>query len=296
MNFKTLTLDDQAVFRAGEKSKPPTTGDTVFTNMFIWRSYHRPIWAESHGCLCVIFQPEGGVPFGLPPIGGGDVLKAVDFLVKSLLSMTSTAVLRQVPEGMIDFLSTHNAPYTYAHDRDNDDYVYTTNQLITLSGRRMHQKKNHYNHFINHNQFECLPITADLIPDLLAVQEGWLATKEEQSIPTDQLHHEMKSVHELLQHMEDLQQLGLAIRINGKIEAFTVGEKMSPDTALVHVEKANYDIRGLFVALASHFCREFFANLTYVNREQDLGLAGLRRSKESLKPDHLRKKFTIKAI
>ena len=157
----------------------------------------------------------------------------------------------------------------------------------------MNQKKKHYHFFVNHRQFECLPITDELVPDLLAVQESWLAIKEEQNIPLSHLRHEVESVHELLRHFKDLDQLGLAIRINGRIEGFTMGEVMSPDTVLVHLEKATYDIRGLFVALSSHFCRQLPPEIVYVNREQDLGLPGLRHSKESLKPDHMRRKFIV---
>jgi len=72
-----------------------------------------------------------------------------------------------------------------------------------------------------------------------------------------------------------------------------MGEIMSADTALVHLEKADYEIRGLFVALSKHFCQTLPPEMVYINREQDLGLPGLRRSKESLKPDHFRRKHLV---
>lgn len=131
------------------------------------------------------------------------------------------------------------------------------------------------------------------MPELLNVQESWLATKEERNIPSSHLTYEVESVHELLRHFEELNQLGLAIRIDGRIAGFTMGEVISQDTVLVHLEKADYEIRGLFVALSSHFCRTLPPEIVYINREQDLGLPGLRRSKESLKPDHLRQKYIV---
>ncbi|MDR1677333.1 MAG: phosphatidylglycerol lysyltransferase domain-containing protein, partial [Deltaproteobacteria bacterium] len=81
--------------------------------------------------------------------------------------------------------------------------------------------------------------------------------------------------------------------VDGRIEAFSLGESLSPDTALIHVEKGSPGIRGIYVALCSNFCRAAFSDKIYINREQDLGLPGLRWSKESLKPDHMRKKFNI---
>ena len=291
MSFKALTLEDQGVFRAAEKMSPLVLSDTIFTNLFIWRSYYRPTWLEAHGCLCLIANPEGEEPFGLPPIGGGDQLAALDFTLEHLKAKTDRPLIKRVPEHLAQKIEAAGRPYVCAHDRDNDDYMYLRNQLCSLSGRKMHQKKNHYNYFINHYKHECLPVTPELMPELLAVQESWLATKEERNVPSNQLQHEIESVQELLRHFEELGQMGLAIRIDDRIMGFTIGEVMSPDTVLVHLEKADYEIRGLFVAISSYFCRQFPTDIVYVNREQDLGLEGLRRSKESLKPDHMRPKY-----
>ena len=291
--MKLLTLEDQPIFRAAERSAVQMTADTNFTNLYIWRSYYRTIWEEAHGSLCLIAEPEGEEPFGLAPVGGGDQLAALDHTLEILKTKTSAPVFRRVPEALTEKIEAAGRPYRIEHDRDNDDYVYLREQLCTLGGRRMHQKKNHYNYFINHYQFECLPVTPELAPELLAVQEGWLATKEERDQASKHLDYEVESVHELLRHQQELNQMGLAIRIDGRIVGFTMGEVMSPDTVLVHLEKADYEIRGLFVALSSHFCRQLPSEIVYVNREQDLGLPGLRHSKESLKPDHLRRKFTV---
>jgi len=295
MVFTTLTLADRDKFRDAEKNLSEAYCSEVnFTNLFIWRSYYRVTWAEYAGCLCLIASPEGEEPFGLPPLGGGDRLAALDFTLAELASRTAVPACRRVPEIMVSQLKNSGRSYAAIPDRDNDDYIYLASQLATLSGRRMHQKKNHYNYFVAHYQFECLSVTADLKPALLAVQESWLATKlERDQITPRQLRHEAESVREILEHLGELNLLGLAIRLNGCLEGFTLGEVVRPDTVQVHIEKANPEIRGLFVALTSHFCRALPMAVTYVNREQDLGLPGLRKSKESLKPDHLIHKFTI---
>jgi hypothetical protein len=298
MAFTTLTLAARDVFRAAEKSAPEAYPSEInFTNPFIWRSYYRASWAEHAGCLCLIASPEGEEPFGLPPAGGGDRLAALDFTAAELARFGAAPVCRRTPESLVDELRVAGRPSLVLPDRDNDDYVYTVRQLATLSGRRMHQKKNHYNYFIAHHQFECLPVTSGLKPELLAIQESWLATKVERDEFTPrQLRYEVESVREILEHLDELDLLGLAIRLEGRLEGFTLGELTRPDTAQVHLEKANPEIRGLFVALTSHFCRALPPAVAYVNREQDLGVPGLRRSKESLKPDHLIHKFTVTLI
>jgi len=295
MAFTPLTLADRDLFRAAEKSAPEAYPSEInFTNLFIWRAYYRASWAECAGCLCLVASPEGEAPFALPPAGGGDRLAALDFTLAELARRGAAPVCRRAPESLVEELKAAGRPCAAVPDRDNDDYVYAARQLATLSGRRMHQKKNHYNYFVAHYRFECLPVTSGLKPELLAVQESWLATKvERDEITPRQLHYEAESVREILEHLDELDLLGLAIRLEGRLEGFTLGELARPDTAQVHLEKANPEIRGLFVALTSHFCRSLPPEVVYVNREQDLGLPGLRRSKESLKPDHLIHKFTL---
>ncbi len=296
MTFKPLTLEDQPVFRRAEKAAPEVLADTIFTNLFIWRSYYRPTWLEADGCICLIAHPEGEEPFGLPPVGGGDLLSALDFTLETLKTMTGQPVFKRMPEFLVERLEAEKRPYSWEHDRDNDDYVYRREQICTLGGRKLHQKKNHYNYFVSHYQYECLPLSPDLTPELLAVQESWLATKEEQNASSRHLTYEVESVHELVKHREELNQIGLAIRIDGRIAGFTIGEVIAPDTVLVHLEKADYEIRGLFVAISSHFCREMPPEIVFINREQDLGLPGLRHSKESLRPDHMRRKYIVKPL
>lgn len=290
MTFQPLTLADAPAFRALEKAAPPAGSDTAFTNLFIWRSHYRAMWAEAHGCACLIAAPEGEAPFGLAPTGPGDQVAAFDFTCEALRGLTGRPVFRRVPEGLAAAVTAGGRPFTMEPDRDNDDYIYPREQLATLAGRRMHQKKNHYNFFVSHNQFRCLPVTAAMAPDLLAVEENWLADKE----GAEALAHEAESVRELLGHFDALGLSGLAIEIGGRIAGFTVGERVGEgDTLLVHVEKVDPGIRGLFTALSSHFCRDWPEGVLYVNREQDLGLPGLRLSKESLKPSAMRRKFTV---
>ena len=81
--------------------------------------------------------------------------------------------------------------------------------------------------------------------------------------------------------------------MDGKVEAFSFGEMLNPDTAVIHIEKANPRINGLYAVINQNFCAEAWAGVKFVNREQDLGLDGLRQAKESYHPHHMVEKFTI---
>jgi hypothetical protein len=289
MIFKPLVLEDRSLFRELEARTPLSTSDANFSNMLIWQGFYNFSWALAHGCLCVKAEPIGGAPFAFAPLGGGDFMAAADFLASSM----PEPKFSRVPEEAAKIISEARPSWIAEPDPDNDDYVYLAEKLITLSGRRMHQKKNHYNSFVQNNRFELVKVTEDLHDELVEVEAKWLTSKTEKLGPDNHLHLEREAVHTLLENLSALEIQGLAIRIEGKIEAFTLGEPLSPDTALIHVEKGNPDIRGIYVALCSNFCKTFYADKTFINREQDLGLSGLRKSKESLKPDHMRKKFNI---
>jgi hypothetical protein len=290
MSFKPLGLEDRPVFRALEKAFPPATSDVNFTNMFIWNDYYHFSWREAFGCLCLVAQPEGQSPFALPPLGGGEALKASEFLFSQL----ETPIMSRTPEALAQLFAHERPSWRIEPDPDNDDYVYLAEKLINLSGRRMHQKKNHLNYFRQNYRAEYVDVTEALTPELTLVEDLWLTAKTEKIGPQSHLIMERKAVHLLLANLKALELSGLAIRVEGKIQAFTIGEALNEDTAVIHVEKGNPEFRGIYVALCSEFCRRRFAEMTYVNREQDLGLPGLRFSKESLKPHRMDKKFVVR--
>ncbi|MDR1086365.1 MAG: phosphatidylglycerol lysyltransferase domain-containing protein [Deltaproteobacteria bacterium] len=289
MSFKELSIGDQDVFREAEQACPLTTSDVNFTNMFIWNEYYHFTWTKAFDCLCLLAHPENSDPFALPPLGGGDKMKAAEFLFNEL----TVPKMSRVPQELADLMGKLRPDWKVESDPDNDDYVYLSEKLINLSGRRMHQKKNHYNSFVQNNRYELLEVTRDLIPELSTVEDLWLTAKTEKIGLQSHLIMEKKAVHLLLANLETLNLHGLAIRIGGKIEAFTIGEVLNPDTAVIHAEKGNPDIRGIYVALCSNFCRRYYGAMKYINREQDLGLPGLRFSKESLKPDHMSRKYVV---
>ncbi|MDR2140696.1 MAG: phosphatidylglycerol lysyltransferase domain-containing protein [Deltaproteobacteria bacterium] len=289
MSFKPLTMADMEIFRAAEKAAPLTTSDVIFSNLLIWNDYYHFTWERLAGCLVLLASPEGQAPFALPPLGLGDRLAAAE----KVFSLMSAPLMSRVPEELAQFYQAQRPGWASAPDPDNDDYVYLAEKLINLSGRRMHQKKNHYNYFRQNYEAEFEDVTPELAPELIALEDLWLTAKTEKIGPQTHLVMERRAIHLLLSNLETLNLRGLAIRVNGQIEAFTIGEVLNADTAVIHAEKGNPEIRGIYVALCSHFCRRYFSDLTYINREQDLGLPGLRFSKESLKPHHMAKKFNL---
>jgi hypothetical protein len=238
----------------------------------------------------IVFQPQTGPAYGLCPFGPGDKKSALDVLCKEIAKRTTDVRICRVGE---DSVANHVDPVEYevVPDRDNSDYVYRAKDLIKLSGNKYHRKKNHLNQFIKNNVFEYRPLDAELVKRVLGMQESWCQIRE--CVLKPDLLAEDFAVHEALTHFEELGYQGGAILINSVVEAFSLGEPLNQDTAVIHIEKANPDILGLYAAINQLFCLNAWSKVTYINREQDMGVEGLRKAKESYYPHHMGNKFTL---
>jgi hypothetical protein len=177
--------------------------------------------------------------------------------------------------------------------RDHFDYVYRSEDLIRLAGRKYHSKRNHIHQFLRSHSFTYTPLNNELVKACLALAESWCEWHrcEEDMNLLD----EWEAVRQALNHFDDLRIEGGAIIIDNKVEAFALGELLNEQTSVVHVEKANPEIPELYTMINQQFCEKLWRNVPYVNREQDLGEPGLRKAKESYYPYHLEEKFTIRS-
>ncbi|MFH1060966.1 MAG: phosphatidylglycerol lysyltransferase domain-containing protein, partial [Pseudomonadota bacterium] len=176
-------------------------------------------------------------------------------------------------------------------DRDQSDYVYASEDLIKLAGNRFHRKKNHLNRFLKTQPHEYRPLDEGLVAAVLDMQQAWCALRECHQDPG--LSAEDRAIYEALTNFGRLDYVGGAILVEGRVEAFSLGEPLNPDTAVIHIEKANPELPGIYAAINQRFVAEAWSGMTYINREQDLGLEGLRQAKESYNPHHLVDKYEL---
>jgi hypothetical protein len=289
-DFKPIEIQDKPLFDEFLRKDPPRISELTFTNLFIWRHHYRPVWLQWNECLLIIFHPQTGTTYGLAPFGPGDKKSALDVLSEEIAKQTSDVRICRVEE---EFIKNHIDPAKYAvvNDRDNSDYVYLTKDLISLSGNKYHRKKNHLNQFIKNFAFEYHPLNKELVKRVLGMQEAWCQIRE--CVEKPDLLAEDFAVHEALTGYEELGYHGGAILINSVVEAFSLGEALNGDTAVIHIEKANPEILGLYAAINQLFCLNAWPEVTYINREQDMGVEGLRKAKESYYPHHMVDKYTL---
>lgn len=290
-NIKALSLEDKVIFDEFFRADPPRASEYTFTNLFMWRRKYHPTWTTAHGCLLIIMNPLDGEPFGLFPVGSSNKRPALKILSKLLLELSNCSSICRVQSDVIDQF-VDKSEFEIEYDRDNSDYVYLSDDLIQLRGNKYHRKKNHLNRFKKSWNFEFRHLDISLIDEVLELQEDWCEIRDCADSPD--LLHEDQAVYEALKNYLELGFKGGAILINGKVEAFSFGELLNPETAVIHIEKANPEIPGLYTAINQMFAMGSWSDVKYINREQDLGLEGLKKAKESYYPDHLVEKYVLK--
>ncbi len=289
-SLKSLTIEDKMIFEQFLHIDPPEASEYTFTNLFMWRGKYHPSWTIIDDCLVIVMHPDGEAPFGLFPVGSGDKRSALKSLKKMLLDYSDRPLISRVEKRMIESF-VDNSEFVIRFDRNNCDYVYVSDHLIRLPGNRYHKKKNHLNRFKKKWSFEYVGFHEDLIKKLLQLQEDWCEYRECNG--SVDLNFEDSAVVEALKNYQSLGFLGGAILLDGKVEAFSFGEMLNPETAVIHIEKANPRIPELYTAINQMFAMNNWSEVKFINREQDLGLEGLRKAKESYYPDHLVEKYVL---
>jgi hypothetical protein len=218
--------------------------------------------------------------------------KAFEFLYGYFKDHNIKFQLRGVTKEFAAFLQEqYPEQFQYILERSTFDYVYLAEDLKNLKGKKYHKKRNHINSFLTHYEglYEYKALKKENLNDCLVFLDHWNANKEDHIM----LDYERTAIEKVFDHYDQLNIRVGAIYIGGKIEAFTFADYLKPDMAVIHVEKANPEIRGLYAFINQAFLKNAFPDVTFVNREEDLGIEGLRRAKLSYNPIEFIEKYTV---
>ncbi|MEW6426511.1 MAG: phosphatidylglycerol lysyltransferase domain-containing protein [Thermodesulfobacteriota bacterium] len=282
--FSPLSIADR--FRVEEVLRrfPPAVSECTFTNLFVWRG-HRPVFsAEVDGILFLIAEQYGGRYLVGPPLGPGDHDRALARLTPRL-----DGAIRQP---LAAVASLRQAGFTLRADPDNADYVYRVADLADLAGRRYAKKRNLVKQCLAAHHCVYEEITDRNRDECLAMQDQWCDLRGCRDEPG--LEGEDEAIRETFAHYRRLPIFGGAIRVDGAIRAFAIAEPLDGDTAVWHFEKAMPQYAGLGQLINQWFAARALGRFTYVNREQDLGIPGLRQAKESYFPCCMVPKYTTR--
>lgn len=281
---REITLADKPLFDSIFAANPSELSAYTFTNIFAWRGAYDATVSRLGEHILVLCDLGDSIAC-LQPLGEGPIRPAVE------------EIFRRAPRPVIfQRLSTDAASalegsgLVIESDRDNWDYVYLAEDLITLAGRRYDGKRNQIAHAKAQIEYEYVPMDAGIAADCVDFAHRWCVDRNCETV--DGLRREKCAVYEMLTNFDALGIVGGAIRRAGEIVAFSLGEPLNLETLVIHVEKADSAIDGLYQLINNEFCIAEANAFKYVNREQDLGLPGLRKAKESYHPVRMIETFT----
>jgi len=286
--FRPIELEDRALLPEYLEAFQPQISEYTFTNLYVWRKSDRTLLSRQGDVLLVkVLKSPDEREVLLPPLGSKDLPGTISELIGDVGKEGKLPALYGLSKDQAEALGKMD--FSAKLDRDNSDYVYLVKDLIELPGTRFHSKRQAIKRCLSEHKCEYVPITPDIVELCLQLQEKWcnLVNCNE----SKGLREEDQAIKETFLHYSDLNAFGAAVSVDGGIQAFTVGEKLNNDTAVIHFEKANPKVRGLYQLINQWFCRNALAGYTYVNREQDLGEPGIRRAKEGYHPHHMVEKY-----
>ncbi|RJQ50467.1 MAG: DUF2156 domain-containing protein [Nitrospiraceae bacterium] len=288
--FEDVGLSHQDTVNGFLSGCPLEASEYNFTNIFAFRKAYDFKLSLLYNNLVILKDAEPVSVFC--PVGGFSISSAVEEIFGYLETRTGKPYLERAPESFVQAFLKDNKKFTAEEDRDHFDYVYLIKDLVQLRGNRFHDKKNRINKFKSVYRYKYETLTPGLIDECLAFEHDWCEERDCEKYPG--LEKERCAVLEMLKNFGVLNIRGGIIRVGDRIVALTLGEKFLRDTMVIHVEKANGGMPGLYQVINQEFLRHEAGDCKFVNREQDLGIEGLRQAKMSYNPLMFVKKYKIK--
>ena len=268
------------------------TCEYPFGNIFSYGAKMLIQVGNIEGCLVTKCEYDDYVMYCCP-IGKGDMKKAVEFILDDAENDGRDFEIFGISPSSAEFISK-NFPgvFDISLERDTFDYIYNSEDLINLSGKKYQPKRNHISFFMRNTNWSYERITKENIPECLEMSKIWLEGALEEY--RDDLEGEIKIIERVFDNYDELGYVGGLLRADGRVIAYTMGEPASKDMFCVHIEKAFSDIRGAYPMINQQFVKNELSGYKYINREDDTGAENLRKAKLSYYPAILAEKYEAK--
>ncbi len=292
-----ITIDKKEELNKYLNRRCSRNSEFSFTNLFMWRKSYDMKYVILDDMLIIMPKHADGPRSATFPIGYRNpdgterdikpvIVQILDYFEKT----NQTPLIRLYDEKAVKKLTdAFPGKFIITEDRSSFDYVYSVEELTNLSGKRFHSKKNHINKFKKlYPDFKYEKLTPDNAKECIELFESWLDNKDFDLVA---LNEEKEAVIELLNNWQLLDIVGGSIKLNGKMIAFSIGEPLCNETAVIHLEHADTSYDGAFAIMNQQFLEHEWQSFVYVNREEDMGIPGMRKAKESYRPVFMVKKY-----
>ncbi len=300
IDFRPITLGDKETIESYTRGCQLRNCDLSFANIYCWRHLYHTLWAELDGFLLFRFMVDGGDRMGyMQPIGAGlnhDFAPIIPLLLSDAEERGEQLLFMGLDEeGRATLKRCGVATFATHSDPSTEDYIYLRSALETLSGRALQPKRNHINQFAKrYAGYEFRPLGKADFEECLLLDCRWRGQRGDHSC--DDFSPERGAMLSAFDHFEELGLRGGALFVEGQMVAFTYGSMICDDTFCVHSEKGLSEYVGCYPTINQLFVSSLPPQFRYVNREEDMGIEGLRRAKRSYHPDHLQPKYRALAL
>jgi hypothetical protein len=280
-DFKKIHLEDKPIFDAHYQHHPPMHSGELFTTMISWGEYVEYQYAKIDDTIIILSKDNKGMVLH-PPSGkiNIDLFKQV-----MKLAIKEDSIFGFIKKTEKDFLTKHFPTLKIEEDRDYFDYVYRASDLAELPGTKYGKIRNRLNKFTKNFAYKTEEISEKNMNEVNEFLKRWCLWKDCES--NELLENERKAIIYLMSHYFDFGLKGLALRISGTIQAIAVYEKMNADTVVIHFEKGSPDFDGIYKAINMEVAKRIQNRFRFIDREEDMGIPGLRQVKLSYRPHHL---------
>ncbi len=280
IDFHPVTVADKPLFEYYITSSEEQNCDLNFANVFCWSdSYHSEV-AEVEDSLVIRFDNSGAKSY-MQPVGNGDKRQIVELLRQDAFEQRVPLRLYGLSREWCDFLENeYPSEFAFATPRALSDYIYRTEDLAQLRGRKYQPKRNHLNHFVARNDWYVESLSKSNIKDCLVLNDKWLQGREVGEMERA----EQQAIHRAFDNFDALGLRGLVLYANGSPVAFSYGTPINDKTFCTHIEKYDSEVDGAATMINRLMAQSLEEEFEFVNREDDLGLEGLRFAKMSYHP------------
>ena len=291
IDFQPITAQHKSAYEQCQFQGPERGCEYSFVNLFSW-GRQKIAFLDGFAVIFSQFSRKSVYSF---PVGSGDLKKVLDAVIADAdergIPCRLTG-LREEDCGVLEGL--YPGKFHFHIDRDSFDYIYNIEDLSYLKGKKYQKKRNHLNKFrLFHPKAVLARLTDENISDAEQLLRLWYEQRLRED-PTQDFQMEQAAFRKALKNRKDLQIQGMLLYIDGKAAAVTLGSRLSAQTFDIHFEKALERYDGAYAAINQGFARylnEQYPELLYLNREDDMGLEGLRKAKLSYQPAFMREKY-----
>lgn len=284
LNFKKPQIEDKAWVDECLAHANSMNCEYSFGNLFAWSTAYSTEICKYNDFMICRWGKGKDIQYSLP-LGEGDFSAAINAIIEDAKSLGIKASIYGITEGYLTMLQeAFTGKFSYKYDDGYNDYIYSTSKMASLSGKKYHGKRNHITNFKKNNPDWCFEkLTKDNINECIALHSKWI---EEKGQEDEDFSFEFESVLNCFEHFDELGLVGGLIRVNGEVIAYTLGEaQMSGKCFVSHFEKAPANVQGAYAIINQEFTKNCLMDYEYVNREEDLGIEGLRKAKQSYYPE-----------